>query len=223
MRRHLLVRVGVLEAAALAAAQPRDSAAGSSRRSSTATWSRPCCAASPIPPGAAQRLRHGPQVDVERGARRPAARGLPGRRRSAARGRAREDRRPLRDLRHAGRPPDAPSGRPGWGCAPAFPIPVGAFDAHWDAIGAGVRLGDVVNVIGTSTCIIAVSDKTACVPGLCGVVPGLGPSRADRHRGRALGDRRHLRRDRAPRRHVASPRCPTASAATAPARPACCT
>jgi L-ribulokinase len=58
------------------------------------------------------------------------------------------------------------------GLQAGIPIPVGAFDAHWDAIGAGVRLGDVVNVIGTSTCIIAVSDKAACVPGLCGVVPG---------------------------------------------------
>jgi L-ribulokinase len=58
------------------------------------------------------------------------------------------------------------------GLRAGIPIPVGAFDAHWDAIGAGVRLGDVVNVIGTSTCIIAVSDKAACVPGLCGVVPG---------------------------------------------------
>ncbi len=58
------------------------------------------------------------------------------------------------------------------GLRAGIPIPVGAFDAHWDAIGAGVRLGDVVNVIGTSTCIIAVSDRTACVPGLCGVVPG---------------------------------------------------
>jgi L-ribulokinase len=58
------------------------------------------------------------------------------------------------------------------GLRAGIPIPVGAFDAHWDAIGAGVRLGDVVNVIGTSTCIIAVSDQTACVPGLCGVVPG---------------------------------------------------
>jgi len=58
------------------------------------------------------------------------------------------------------------------GLRAGIPIPVGAFDAHWDAIGAGVRLGDVVNVIGTSTCIIAVSDKTECVPGLCGVVPG---------------------------------------------------
>ncbi len=51
-------------------------------------------------------------------------------------------------------------------------IPVGAFDAHWDALGAGIREGDVVNVIGTSTCIIAMSKKTALVPGVCGVVPG---------------------------------------------------
>ena len=58
------------------------------------------------------------------------------------------------------------------GLRPGIPIPAGAFDAHWDAIGAGVRLGDIVNVIGTSTCIIGVSDRTACVPGLCGVVPG---------------------------------------------------
>jgi L-ribulokinase len=51
-------------------------------------------------------------------------------------------------------------------------VPVGAFDAHWDAIGAGIRLGDVVNVVGTSTCIIGLSDKAELVPGVCGVVPG---------------------------------------------------
>jgi L-ribulokinase len=56
--------------------------------------------------------------------------------------------------------------------SPGIPIPVGAFDAHWDAIGAGVRIGDVVNVIGTSTCIIGLSDKVSLVPGVCGVVPG---------------------------------------------------
>ena len=58
------------------------------------------------------------------------------------------------------------------GLAPGIPIPVGAFDAHWDAIGANIRLGDVVNVIGTSTCIIGLSDKQTLVPGVCGVVPG---------------------------------------------------
>jgi L-ribulokinase len=58
------------------------------------------------------------------------------------------------------------------GLSPGIPIPVGAFDAHWDAIGAGVRLGDVVNVIGTSTCIMAISEQPALVPGVCGVVEG---------------------------------------------------
>jgi len=53
-----------------------------------------------------------------------------------------------------------------------IPIPVGAFDAHWDAIGAGVRLGDVVNVVGTSTCIMAISEQPTLIPGVCGVVAG---------------------------------------------------
>ena len=51
-------------------------------------------------------------------------------------------------------------------------IPVGAFDAHWDAIGAGAREGDVVNVVGTSTCIIAYARQSRLIPGVCGVVPG---------------------------------------------------
>jgi ribulose kinase len=46
---------------------------------------------------------------------------------------------------------------PSWaeklGLRAGIPIPVGALDAHWDAIGAGAREGDVVNVVGTSTCI----------------------------------------------------------------------
>ncbi len=58
------------------------------------------------------------------------------------------------------------------GLRAGIPIPVGALDAHWDAIGANIRLGDVVNVIGTSTCIIGLSEKQTLVPGVCGVVPG---------------------------------------------------
>ena len=58
------------------------------------------------------------------------------------------------------------------GLRAGIPIPVGAFDAHWDAIGAGCREGDVVNVVGTSTCIIAMGYATELVPGVCGVVPG---------------------------------------------------
>jgi len=58
------------------------------------------------------------------------------------------------------------------GLRAGIPIPVGAIDAHWDAIGAGVRLGDVVNVVGTSTCIMAISERPALIPGVCGVVQG---------------------------------------------------
>jgi L-ribulokinase len=58
------------------------------------------------------------------------------------------------------------------GLCAGIPIPVGAFDAHWDAIGAGVREGDVVNVIGTSTCIMAIARETKLISGVCGVVQG---------------------------------------------------
>ncbi|MGA3161769.1 MAG: ribulokinase [Terracidiphilus sp.] len=58
------------------------------------------------------------------------------------------------------------------GLRAGIPIPVGAFDAHWDAIGAGAREGDVVNVVGTSTCIIAYVKAAQLIPGVCGVVPG---------------------------------------------------
>jgi L-ribulokinase len=58
------------------------------------------------------------------------------------------------------------------GLRAGIPIPVGAFDAHWDAIGAGAREGDVVNVVGTSTCIIAYVKAAQLIPGVCGVVQG---------------------------------------------------
>jgi L-ribulokinase len=58
------------------------------------------------------------------------------------------------------------------GLRAGIPIPVGAFDAHWDAIGSNIREGDVVNVVGTSTCIIGIARDAQLVPGVCGVVPG---------------------------------------------------
>lgn len=58
------------------------------------------------------------------------------------------------------------------GLRAGIPIPVGAFDAHWDAIGAGARECDVVNVVGTSTCIIAYAKQAELIPGVCGVVKG---------------------------------------------------
>jgi L-ribulokinase len=58
------------------------------------------------------------------------------------------------------------------GLKAGIPIPVGAFDAHWDAIGSNIREGDAVNVVGTSTCVVAMARKAELVPGVCGVVPG---------------------------------------------------
>ena len=58
------------------------------------------------------------------------------------------------------------------GLRQGIPIPVGGIDAHWDAIGAGVREGDVVNVVGTSTCIMAVVAEAGLIPGVCGIVRG---------------------------------------------------
>jgi L-ribulokinase len=58
------------------------------------------------------------------------------------------------------------------GLRAGIPIPVGAFDAHWDAIGVGCRQDDMVSVIGTSTCIIGITPSQNLVPGVCGVVQG---------------------------------------------------
>ena len=58
------------------------------------------------------------------------------------------------------------------GLREGIPVPVGAFDAHWDAIGAGCRTDDMVNVVGTSTCMIGITPSANLVPGVCGVVQG---------------------------------------------------
>jgi L-ribulokinase len=58
------------------------------------------------------------------------------------------------------------------GLKAGIPIPVGAFDAHWDAIGAGCETDDVVNVIGTAICVIGITPSVNLVPGVCGVVRG---------------------------------------------------
>ena len=54
-------------------------------------------------------------------------------------------------------------------------VAVGAFDAHMGAVGAGVKPGTLVKIIGTSTCdmMVAPADQPLPdIPGLCGIVPG---------------------------------------------------
>ncbi len=61
------------------------------------------------------------------------------------------------------------------GLPPGIPVAVGAFDAHMGAVGAGIKPGTLVKIIGTSTCDMMVAPmdgKLPDVPGLCGIVPG---------------------------------------------------
>ncbi len=61
------------------------------------------------------------------------------------------------------------------GLPPGVPVAVGAFDAHMGAVGAGIKPGTLVKIIGTSTCdmMVAPADRPLPdVPGLCGIVPG---------------------------------------------------
>ncbi len=61
------------------------------------------------------------------------------------------------------------------GLPAGIPVAVGAFDAHHGAVGAGVRPGRLVKILGTSTCDILVASRGAAVPaipGVCGIVKG---------------------------------------------------
>ena len=113
-------------------------------------------------------------------------------------------------------------GRASWACAPASPFlsapstPIGTPSAP------ACREGDVVNVVGTSTCIIAMARQTELIPGVCGVVPGsvhpaATPASRPASRPPAISS--------TPSRGApasTSPRSPRAWRTIAPARPACC-
>jgi len=54
-------------------------------------------------------------------------------------------------------------------------VAVGAFDAHMGAVGAGIKTGTLVKILGTSTCDVMISpnNKTLSdIPGVCGIVDG---------------------------------------------------
>jgi L-ribulokinase len=78
-----------------------------------------------------------------------------------------------------------PSGQPAGGLSPEWAltldlpagiaIAMGGFDAHYGAVGSGVRTGTLVKIIGTSTCDCAVAptaDRISDIPGICGIVNG---------------------------------------------------
>jgi L-ribulokinase len=61
------------------------------------------------------------------------------------------------------------------GLPEGLPVAVGAFDAHLGAVGAGIRAGRMVQIIGTSACDMMVAPGRRPrpeIPGLCGVVRG---------------------------------------------------
>ncbi len=61
------------------------------------------------------------------------------------------------------------------GLKPGTAVAVGAFDAHMGAVGAGIKEGTLVKILGTSTCdcmVVPNSTDLADIPGLCGIVDG---------------------------------------------------
>ncbi len=61
------------------------------------------------------------------------------------------------------------------GLNPGIAVAVGAFDAHMGGVGAGIKEGVLVKILGTSTCDVLVSPKQAGladIPGVCGIVDG---------------------------------------------------
>jgi len=58
------------------------------------------------------------------------------------------------------------------GLPEGIPVAIGAFDAHLGAVGAGIREGTLVKIMGTSTCdimVVPASRPLRDIPGLCGI------------------------------------------------------
>ncbi len=69
----------------------------------------------------------------------------------------------------------SPSWAKAFGLTAGTPVAVGAIDAHLGAVGAGIRPGTLVKILGTSSCDMMTAAKTGPMPdlpGLCGVADG---------------------------------------------------
>lgn len=84
----------------------------------------------------------------------------------------------LYDIAH---PAGKPAGHlsPVWaetlGLREGIPIAMGAFDAHYGAVGSSIETGTLVKIIGTSTCdcaIMPAGGHIQDIPGICGIVNG---------------------------------------------------
>ncbi|MBI3736547.1 ribulokinase, partial [Candidatus Sumerlaeota bacterium] len=88
----------------------------------------------------------------------------------------------LRDrLPKKAHPADQAAGKlsAGWGekfdLPAGIPVAIGVIDAHQGAVGAGIRPGTLVKIMGTSTCDMMVwplDRHIPDIPGVCGIVPG---------------------------------------------------
>ncbi len=114
--------------------------------------------------------------------------------------RSRQTGRRLPDLGSSGRPPRLRTGQTELGLRAGIPMPVGAFDAHWDALGAGCREGrrrqrgrhlDLHHRHG---------QEDGARPRRVRRRSGQRAPAVHRHRGGLVGHRRHLRSHRPPRR-----------------------
>ena len=174
LRRRLFVASGASPSCCTGCGTIRRSAARSSPRSSTATWSPRCSAASPIPTKCrAASARWGTSGSGTATCRPqeflakvdPLLAGA----RDVLRGR-------YLHLRTHRRDDSRRRGRRSSGLREGIPIPVGAFDAHWDAIGAGIAEGDVVNVVGTATLHHGDREEDGAHPGALRRGEGVDPS-----------------------------------------------
>ncbi len=171
--------------------------------------------------GEAQRLRDGPQVDVERRPGRTASGKISGEVDPLLAGvRAKLEGEYATSDKIAGKL--APQWAEKLGLRAGIPIPVGAFDAHWDAIGAGAQGGRRGERGGHLDVHHRVRESGAVDSRRLRRGAGQRASGVHGSRGGALGHGRHLQRHRGPRQHH---RCRTEQGAgglSAPDRPGCC-